>query len=333
MSYEEFASDLPPHRTLAFHSVEEQEEALRSAGVEQPMRQLGSGPYRSHLAFLETEDVGVFADRYNTALTMQLRPPPGNVGILFPRSVSGRFLISGENMGVEHLILFPDGASGDIVVPDLAGSEALSIPGARFIEMTEVLCPGFAPPEGVATVQGSAAHLNGLRMAVLDLLVHPELEPIHETVSNLLAASITAMGYSLGDRKPERLMINEARARVARFVRDVIEECYDETIRMEDLCRETGVGVRTLQRCFREYFDLTVTEYLKAVRLDAAQRDLNAATAGEDQVTEIALAHGFTHLGRFSVEYRKRFGELPRETLFTRNGQKTSVSGERGMVL
>jgi len=76
-----------------------------------------------------------------------------------------------------------------------------------------------------------------------------------------------------------------------------------------------GVGARTVQRSFREYFDLTITDYLNAVRLDAAHRELAAAQPAQDSVTAIALRSGFSHLGRFSVEFRKRFGESPRETL------------------
>ena len=32
-------------------------------------------------------------------------------------------------------------------------------------------------------------------------------------------------------------------------------------------------------------------------------------------VTEVAYAHGFEHLGRFSAYYRERFGELPSDTV------------------
>ena len=35
----------------------------------------------------------------------------------------------------------------------------------------------------------------------------------------------------------------------------------------------------------------------------------------EESVTEIAMSWGFSHMGRFSVEYRKRFGEPPSDTL------------------
>jgi AraC-like DNA-binding protein len=32
-------------------------------------------------------------------------------------------------------------------------------------------------------------------------------------------------------------------------------------------------------------------------------------------LTELAMEFGFFHLGRFSEQYRKQFGELPSETL------------------
>ena len=116
--------------------------------------------------------------------------------------------------------------------------------------------------------------------------------------------------------------MNEARNRVARLAQEYIEAHYSEAVHIEDLCRVTGVGVRTLQRCFREYFNLTVSTYLKAVRLDSARRELLAADRSDTSVTRIAMRHGCTHLGRFSVEFRDRFGQTPRETLRMPAGQK-----------
>jgi AraC family ethanolamine operon transcriptional activator len=51
------------------------------------------------------------------------------------------------------------------------------------------------------------------------------------------------------------------------------------------------------------------------MRLNAARRDLVRAGAGETSVTTTALRWGFGHFGRFSVDYRRMFGESPIATL------------------
>jgi AraC-like DNA-binding protein len=66
--------------------------------------------------------------------------------------------------------------------------------------------------------------------------------------------------------------------------------------------------------------------YLKTVRLNAAYRSLDASHTGHSTVAAIALQHGFTHLGRFSVAFRERFGESPSATLVARDGQKSHLN-------
>ena len=114
---------------------------------------------------------------------------------------------------------------------------------------------------------------------------------------------------------PQALPGDGTPIRVATRTKAFIDGHFRERLRMEDLCRATGVGVRTVQRSFRQRFGVTVTSYLKDVRLAAAYRDLLAARPSQDSVTTIALQNGWNHLGRFSVEFRQRFGQLPRETL------------------
>jgi len=317
MTYEEFASDLPRDRTVSFTSAEEMEEELLRSGVYQPIRQMGKGKFRSHLAVLSTEQGDLFSDRYNVAISLYLEPLAGSVGILFPRSASGDFRASGCNVGNDKLIVVPGGSGMDIVGPALVGSEAIAVPESRFIEMTEALCPTYVRPERMAVIEGNTTQLHALRKAVLNLVAHPEFEASQEQLSNLLAATIAWMGDSCSQWGPERLTRNAARIRVAKRAQECIEEHYRERVCIEDLCRVTGVGVRTLQRCFREYFNMTISDYLNSVRLDSARRELTAAHPSQDSVSRIALRHGCTHFGRFSVQFRERFGESPSTTLAT----------------
>ncbi len=222
----------------------------------------------------------------------------------------------------------PPGSETDIVVPDLAGSDALTIPEARFIEMTLALypTPKSVRPDGMAVIGGDTPRLNALRQRIVEQVTAPEFDPLQEGLSNLIAATLGWVGHSSGRWRPERLVVNGARRRVAKLAQEYIEAHYRGTVRIEDLCRATGVGVRTLQRCFCEYFDLTTTEYLKAVRLDRVRRALVAAHASHDSVTAVALQHGIAHLGRFSVEFRERFRESPRETLAVRASRMSEIT-------
>ncbi|MDH3614087.1 MAG: helix-turn-helix transcriptional regulator [Gammaproteobacteria bacterium] len=322
MNYDEFAADLPADRTIEFTTVEKMEETFREWGVEQPMRQLGNGSFRSALAVQSTKQADLFSDRYSTAISVYLEPPPGNVGFLFPRSASGQFVTNGEDVGNDKLVALSDGSGADIVVPALAGSETIIVPEARFIEMAGVLCPMAVLPEVTSIFEGDCAQLHALRKAVADLVAQPESDVQDKDVANVIAQTIGWMGDSRCQSRPKYLSVNQARVRVARLAQEYIEAHYSEAVHVEDLCRVTGVGVRTLQRCFREYFNLTVSDYLKTVRLDSARRELVAAHPTETSVTRIAMRNGCTHLGRFSVEFRERFGQSPKETLAMQAGNR-----------
>jgi AraC-like DNA-binding protein len=312
MDYAAFASDLPVER-VTFHSAEENEEALRRLGVRQEMRQLGRGRFRCDMAVCSSMGMEFFTDRFNLPFAARLEPPAGSVALLIPRSPGGRLLVSGKEASDDSLVYLADGSGVDIVSRGLAGSEAVTIPGARFEVLTQTLCP--VEFKRSTTVHGHPGTPLALRSAILHLIAHPAAEPGEERLSNLLANVVAWLGDTLAPGEHGRLSGGSGRSDTARRARDFIEAYHHQAIRLVDLCRVTGVGVRTLQRAFREYFGLSISEYLKTLRLAAAHRDLEAAEPSRESVTAVALRRGFPHLGRFSVEFRDRFGESPSETL------------------
>jgi AraC-like DNA-binding protein len=317
MDYERFANDLPPPRTAVFTCAEENEETLARHGVTQRMRQLRKGSFRSHLAVLESGDTILVADRFKTAMSFFLEPPTSMVGFLLPRSATGRFRVCGTDMASHELIFLAPGSGADIVTSELAGSEAIVIPAARFIELTERLCRTSKParPDPVTLIRGRAPGVRALRKIVLELVAHPGADPLGERISNVVARTVALMGSAPRDARNHLFSDSAARRRIAKRVQEYLEENYRNAVRLDQLCRVTGVGIRTLQRSFAEYFDITITEYLKTVRLDGAHRELAAAHPSRCSVTTVALRHGFSHLGRFSVEFHERFGESPSEVL------------------
>ena len=93
-----------------------------------------------------------------------------------------------------------------------------------------------------------------------------------------------------------------------------IHENAREDIALEDIERAAGVSRYKLFEGFRQHFGHAPIAYLKKHRLEAVRRDI-LADCSERNVSSIAMNWGFSHLGRFSSDYKQLFGETPSQTL------------------
>lgn len=99
---------------------------------------------------------------------------------------------------------------------------------------------------------------------------------------------------------------------------DYIMGNLDRALSVGRIAMAAGVHGRTLQRAFRARFGVGVMEYVRDCRLDRARETLLVSDPAATTVTDVAVASGFSHLGRFAAAYARRFGELPSETLAKR---------------
>jgi AraC-like DNA-binding protein/tetratricopeptide (TPR) repeat protein len=83
---------------------------------------------------------------------------------------------------------------------------------------------------------------------------------------------------------------------------------------VQSLAMVAGLSGRTLQRQFRIFVGKTPLAKLRDIRLECARRELLQVSPGT-KVMDIALRCGFSHFGRFSLEFRRRYGEAPSRTL------------------
>ena len=92
-----------------------------------------------------------------------------------------------------------------------------------------------------------------------------------------------------------------------------LRQRLDEPIHLDTLARIAGVRPRTLETHFRTFLGTTPLGWVRKMRLrDARQRLLDAE---DESIADIALASGFSQLGRFASQYRAEYGELPSQTL------------------
>jgi AraC-like DNA-binding protein len=93
-----------------------------------------------------------------------------------------------------------------------------------------------------------------------------------------------------------------------------LDACLHDQITLSELSRAVGAPVRTLDDGFRQSLGFSPEAYGKVLRLNAARVDLRKSQPGAT-VSRVAVRWGFFHLGSFSVDYRRMFGEGPSETL------------------
>ena len=96
-------------------------------------------------------------------------------------------------------------------------------------------------------------------------------------------------------------------------IRDYIIENIVEPVQMYKLCQLTNKSVRTIERTFKQVFNITVREYHSSYRLSLVRQTL--IHDKNTSVSSAALKYGYLHLSRFSSNYKKLFQELPSDTL------------------
>jgi AraC-like DNA-binding protein len=101
------------------------------------------------------------------------------------------------------------------------------------------------------------------------------------------------------------------RPRSLRRALEYIESHLAATVTVTDIAAAAGCSARTLHEYFREHVGASPMGYLRELRLQRVHQELRRTGR---PVTDVAYAWGFTHLGRFSAAYRRRFGELPSHT-------------------
>jgi len=111
------------------------------------------------------------------------------------------------------------------------------------------------------------------------------------------------------DQLSNRLLPRSVRRAV-----DAMHADAGHTRSVTELAAVAGVSSRTLQRQFLAFLRKTPRTMLRDISFERARHELLQGSLGA-RVMDVALRSGFPHCGRFSVEYRRRYGETPSQTL------------------
>jgi AraC-like DNA-binding protein len=96
-------------------------------------------------------------------------------------------------------------------------------------------------------------------------------------------------------------------------VQDYLRANAAEPVTADQMAIVAGVSLRSLYAGFKDYCGVSPMQYLRTIRLESARKDL--LNEPDCNIASIAMRWGFGHLGRFSIEYKERFGESPSQSV------------------
>ena len=135
-----------------------------------------------------------------------------------------------------------------------------------------------------------------------------------------MCSSPCSSARSTAQQSSEPKLIREGQDRqhyrqIVELIEGMARELTDQPLHIDRICRVAGVSQRTLRNAFQAIYGSPPYRHLRTMRMGEARKALLSPARSTQTVTEVAMHFGFLELGRFSVEYRRAFGECPSATL------------------
>jgi AraC-like DNA-binding protein len=271
-----------------------------------------------------TGDFDIWSGRCRSGMEVTFTEPPDAYAIYLP--VSGNMELGSRG---RHLVSRP----GTIIAADLSESDVLRLhPERSHIgiafnrdavkqHLSELLDAPVLRDLNLATevsLQSSAyARLAGLGQLLWDSLAKGGEKTIDlRSTEYLFRTILVSVLEGIPHHYSEQLgrPVSPAMPRQVKRAIDYMVANLGAALDVGDIAREAGVRVRALQIAFQQFKQMSPLDYLRHLRLEAVRRDILAGARGAT-VSDIARRCGFSHMGRFSAQYREAFGELPTESM------------------
>jgi AraC-like DNA-binding protein len=283
--------------------------------------QVESGAFTGECLYRGSSHMVFCREQYTRGICVHGTAPKGMITAVMSTRRNGAAWLNGEEMTSDSLGVFTPGDEGVYRSPANQSFTNFIISQERLERAVRALfqLPLSEVLKHTATLNVSAMAMALLREATAEIFTPKSPDAILRAEvwdrkcegSVLQALCVALAGESAGHERQRA----HKDGRVAKRVRNYIEENLAEEIDLETLCRVTELDARALEVAFQDYYGVAPMAFLSHRRLNAARHALTAARAEESTVKAIASQHGFVHLDRFTEAYQDLFGESPSATL------------------
>ena len=304
----------PPNLRFALVASEPESFKGRAPCWDVEHRQLMPGRYQSKAIVFHTTHLQLGYYRYfiGVCFVGGNNPPMHSFGFPLRRE---RLIFCGKPLGENEAMATLPGQEFEIFAPDQYAICSLSV-DSRWMEQESRQRTGHSFAD---LVQNRRLVFRKQHCQQLGRWIYRHLCRLHGGQADLTPLEERMLENEMMDRLFEAIRSPGGEFRVsgrlqaARRARQYIMTHLHRNLAIEDLCRYANCSRRTLHQGFKDYYGISPRQFSRIMRLNEARKELLRASY-RGRVSAIAIKWGFEHFGRFSREYRKFFGELPRAT-------------------
>ena len=291
--------------------------------TEAGLTQIGAGHFACDADIIKADDVTLARIRHHILSVGTVVLDPAYIGFTLVKPTTAECRINGEEATPSTIFVpgpnkpyYVSGAGRDVIV--------VTVPRVRFVAAISAL-RGFRDQDEILKsrlIELAPSAARKLRDGFLQILEMPpppqQSKPPYEH-SGKIAAKITGLiceAYlSTTDQNSPGFSHGRSMQWIVRTAEERFLAAEARPVTLADLCVATGVSKSTLYNAFHHICGDPPLEFFRKRRMMQARTMLMNSRRERGIVKRAALTAGMTQLGRFSVEYRKLFGESPSATL------------------
>jgi AraC-like DNA-binding protein len=323
---------MPGSRASVFGEPEDFEDALRADGIAS-LLVTGRGQFRARLTQMSLDRLRLTSAEEEVARVAVVAVPADTVLVSWPIGDRPAPVWGAIEMRAGEMLTLGPGCRAHVRTGGPCRWDTIRLPEKELLCYGRAMCgPGlFVPPAPAVwrPTPGGARHLAQLQRAAIRIAEARsgaliDAEAVHGLEQQLIHALIECL--SDGPAEQETSAGRRHRCILARF-EDLLRA--DASLTMTEICAQLGISERLLRACCKEHLRMGPNRYVRLQRMQQVHRALRSGTPGTASVSEVARRSGFRDPGRFAVNYRAVYGELPSATLRRQSGVAEFSLGRR----
>lgn len=136
---------------------------------------------------------------------------------------------------------------------------------------------------------------------------HGGMAKLH--LESLALSAIIELAEHIRKSNPARHQRTGGQKTLAQDVRNIVAQSLDDLPKISDMAVQLGTNSTTLRRAFKATYGMTLMDYIREQRLEAARIMLRE---GKFQIAEIAYRVGYANPANFTNAFRRQFGYAPK---------------------